>query len=397
MVAPNRYAVELRDKGFYLKARLEPYVTSLKWEWNRIGGCGRCTLTVLGDYNRFKANADDDLRIYLPKADLTAELWYRGYVESVAPTISGGQEAIQIECNGYFGWMSRVIVHDAGEEKEYTNAEITTILSDIIETFIEPNSSITLGTVQPSRYSVDQLNFKSDVSDAINTLIDLVGAVECGVDENLSFFWYNQSSEITERFFLGDKVTKNNDRFDYKSIVNQIFFEGGKVSGVAYKRTGGSVSSVNRYGKRESIISNGSIVTDSTAQQYISGILRQDGKPKRQTTLSLMNLDHRIERNKPMGLMTIRDSTIAQDTPIYGTTANGGSNIYYGTRLHGGSGRYYGGISKYTVDRVSYTLSPQDGRVHADIQFGDSLAISRASASLKRMEENLNAVRQRSL
>lgn len=397
MVAPNRFAIELRDKGFLLKARLEPYVTSVKWEWNRIGGCGKCTLTVSGDAGRFVVNSDDDLRIYLPNAALTAELWYRGYVESAAPVINGGQESIQIECNGYFGWMSRMIVQDAGAESEYENMEIGAIVSAIINTFIVPNSFITLGTVQASRFSVDQLNFKSSVADAISTLIDLVGLVECGVDEHLAFFWYNQGQEIKDRFYLGDKVTKQNDRFDFKSIVNQIYFEGGKVADVAYKRFGGSVSSQKRYGKRESIISNGSIVTDATAQQYISGILRQEAKPKRQMSISVMNLNRRIERNRPMGLITVRDSTTAQEPPIWGTAAHGGSHIYYGTQLHGGSGRYWGGESRYSIDRVSYTLSPADGRVHADIQFGDSLAVSRASAAMKRIEENLNAVRQRSL
>lgn len=396
-IPPSRYAIELRDSDFSLKARLEPYATSVKWEWNRIGGCGRCTITVAGDYNRFRVNADDDIRIYLPNADLTADLWYRGYVESVAPVINGGQESIQIECMGYFGWLSRVIVHDVGEEMEYENMEISEIVAAILTDFVVPASSVTLGTVQASRYSVDRLNFKSKASDAIGTLIDLIGTVECGIDETLAFFWYNQGTEITDRFFLGDKVAKQNDRFDFKNIINKIYFEGGKVGDVAYKRIGISMSSQNRYGKRESIVSNGSIVTDATAQQYITGILRQDGKPKRQMAVSLMNLNRRIERNRPMGLFTIRDSEIAQDPPIWGTTANGGSNITYGSRLHGGSGRYWGGESRYSADRISYTLSTETGRVHADIQFGDSLSVSRASAAMKRIEENLNAVRQRSL
>lgn len=398
MSNPNKFAIELRDKEFYLKARLEPYATSVKWEWNAIGGCGRCTITVTGDYQRFSVYSDDDIRIYLPNADgLTSDLWYRGYVESVAPVINGGQESIQIECNGYFGWLSRVIVSDSGEEYEYLNMEISEIAKSILNTFIIPVSSITLGTVQASRYSIDSLKFKAEASDTISTLIDLVGAVECGIDEHLQFFWYNQSTDIADRFFLGDKVTKLNDRFDYKNMVNYVYFEGGKVGDITYRRRGGSPSSQTRYGKKEAIISNGSITTDTTAQQYISAALREKGKPKRQMSVSVMNLNRRIERNRPMGMITVRDPDIAQDPPIYGTTANGGSNILYGSRIHGGSGRYYGGVSKYSIDRVSYSLSPEDGRVHADIQFGDSLAVSRASAALKRIEENLQAVRQRSL
>lgn len=398
MSNPNKYAIELRDKDFILKQRLEPYATSVKWEWNRIGGCGRCTITVSGDYSRFKASSDDDIRIYLPDAGgLTATLWYRGYVESVTPSISGSQQSIQIECSGYFGWLNRVIVHDEGEELVYTNYEVTQIVSDIITSFIAPNSSITLGTIQASAFSADRLAFKSSAQDVITTLTDLVGTVECGVNENLEFFWYNQGTSITDRFLIGDKITKLQDRFDFKNIINKVYFEGGKDNDVVYKKTGQSVSSQNRYGLKEDIISNGSITTDATAQQYITGILRQKAKPKRQLSLSVMNLNRRIERNQPMGIIAFRDTGVSQAPAIYGTTANGGSNIIYGSKNNGGTGQLYGGVSKHQVDRVSYSFSPQDGRVHADIQFGDSLAFSRASATIKQIEENLNAVRQRSL
>lgn len=398
MSAPNHYAIELRDKSFILKQRLEPYATSVKWEWNRIGGCGRCTITVSGDYSRFTANSDDDIRIYLPNADgKTASLWYRGYVESVAPSIQGGQDSIQIECTGYFGWLKRVVVHDAGEELVYTDMEITQIVAAIIDNFISPSSSITKGTIQASAFVSDRLAFKASADEVISTLSDLIGTVECGIDEDLEFFWYNQGTSITDRFYVGEKVTKLRDRFDFKNIINKVYFEGGKVDDVTYKRIGQSPSSQSRYGLKEDIISNGAITTDATAQQYITGILRQKAKPKRQLSITVMNLNRRIERNRPMGEIAIRDTGVSQAGAIYGTTANGGSNILYGTKANVGAGQLYGGISKHQVDRVSYSFSPEDGRVHADIQFGDSLAFSRASATIKQIEENLNAVRQRSL
>lgn len=296
MSAPNRYAIELRDKSFLLKDRLEPYATNVKWEWNRIGGCGRCTILVSGNYARFKATSDDDIRIYLPNSDgLTASLWYRGYVESVTPSIQGSQQSIQIECSGYFGWLNRVVVHDDGEELVYSNMEISQIVASVIDTFITPSSSITKGTIQASSFSADRLSFKAAAQEVISTLTDLVGTVECGVDENLEFFWYNQGTSIKDRFFIGEKITKLQDRFDFKNIINKVYFEGGKVDDATYKKIGQSISSQNRYGRKEDIISNGSITTDVTAQQYITGILRQKAKPKRQLSITLTNFNRRIE------------------------------------------------------------------------------------------------------
>ncbi|MBI4430713.1 MAG: hypothetical protein HY587_03260, partial [Candidatus Omnitrophica bacterium] len=112
-ITPNKYAIEIRNKAFFLQRRLEAYASNIRWEWNRIGGCGRCTFAVEGDNTRIAVQADDDVRIYLPNEDgLTAALVYRGYVDSAAPSVSGGKESIQVECAGYFDWFKRIIVHD---------------------------------------------------------------------------------------------------------------------------------------------------------------------------------------------------------------------------------------------------------------------------------------------
>jgi len=398
-ISPSRYAIEIRDKNFTLKRRIESQVTSLSWEWNRIGGCGRATIKVDGDYKNFQVNPDDDVRIYLPKAGSGAILWYRGYVEAVSPTIqTGNSGSITIECTGYFGWLDRIIVHDSGAGKVYTNQEVSAIVQDIVDNFIVGNSGITRGTIQGNNFSPDSISFKTTAKEAVRTLFDLIGTVEYGINESLQFFWYNQDPILKHVFYLGDKVVKITDRVDFKNIVNKIYFEGGEASpGVVFQATGQSQSSINRYGKHEEIISNGSIYTTNVASQFITSILRQRGIPARQLSVGLKNTTKRFETSLPIGAASVVDSENNQTGAVYGTTAAGGSNKYYGSILNGGSGQLYGGVAKHQVDRVQYQMSPEDGRVHAEVQFGTSIGYSRASAALRKLELEQNALRLRSL
>lgn len=397
-IDPQRYAIELRDKDFNLKARLESVADSVSWEWNRIGGCGRCTFRLPGDYDRVDVSADDDIRIWLPDAVTGATLWYRGYVESVTPSINAGNDGfIQVECSGYFGLLDRIVANDSGDPLVYLNTEISLIVQDLVDDFIVANSSITRGTIEASSFIPDAISFKSSVKEALRTCFDLLGTVEYGVNADLEFYWHNQTETLRHVFYLGDKIVKLQDRFDFKNIVNKIFFEGGESAGSAYVTTGQSQTSINRYGKHEEIISNGSIYTASVASQFITSTLRQRGSPLRQLSIGLKNTTKRFEATLPIGACSVIDPAKNQTGAIYGTVGAGGSGKIYGSILNGGSGQIYGGVAKHQVDRVQYSLSPQDGRVHAEVQFGSSISYSRSSATLKRIQQTQEALRQRTL
>lgn len=397
-IAPSKYAIELRSKSpFNLKARLEPFITNLMWEWNRIGGCGRASFTIEGDYVRLSISADDDIWIYLPNEGGGSTLWYRGYVERVTPQLSGPKQNIRVECMGYSGWFERLIVQASGGVKTYTNTEISAIVTDLINTFVVPNTGITLGTVDVSTFTPDTLEFKGTVKDALRTLFDLLGNVEYGVNANLQFFWRTQLNTVQHKFWIGDKVTQISDRVNFDNIVNRIYFEGGKVGDVTFTQTGDSTLSQTQYGLHEEIISNGSIVTPAVAAQYISGIFAQRSKPIYERSFALKNTKTRFEEMIPIGLISVIDPNISQIQAIYGTTVNGGSNKIYGTGAAGGSNQLYGGFRKDQFDRVKYTPSPMDGRVNAEVQLGNSLGYSLASAELKQLELSLESVRQRDL
>lgn len=396
---PKKYAIELRDKNFVLKQRIEHLVANLSWEWNRQGGCGRCTFDIPGDYLRFSVESDDDVRIYLPDAGgLTASLWYRGYVETASPVLSGSSSgSIKIECMGYAGWFDRILVHDGGVTKVYSSSEISLTVTDIINNYIIPNSNITLGTVDESEFTADTLEFKVSARDALRTCFELVNDVEYGVDENLAFFWRNRVDTISHKYFVGDHISSFQEKIDFKSIVNQIYLEGGETDGEVLLAQGRASDSISKFGKREDIVSNGSIVTNSVAQQYISSLLSQKSRPQRQLSISLKNISTRIELSLPIGAVSVLDKDATQAAGIWGTTANNGSNKIWGRALAGGSEQLYGGSRHDQVERITYTLSPEDGKIHADLTLGTSIGFSRASAEMKRIELNLSATRQRQL
>lgn len=394
---PNKFAIELRDKSFRLKGRLEAYVTAVSWDWNRSGGCGKCSLTVSGNYARFNISADDDIRIWLPDSSgTTATLWYRGYVESANPKI-GSVEQIQITCVGYSEWLNRLMIQSGGAAVSYSNTEVSSIVNSILTSYVTPNCSITAGTIQASNYAPDTLSFKTSVKDALDTLSDLLGNVEYGVDANLQFYWYNQRETIAHRLYVGDRITTFEDKVSFKNIANQIYLEGGKIGGVAFTASGSSSDSQNRYGKHELIVSNGSITTSAVASQYISGILRQRSRPSRPTTVNVVGTTKRFEASLPIGAVSIVDPSTNQLGAKYGTVAHGGDGKIYGTRANGGSGQVYGGTRRDQVEFVSYSINPMNGRVDASIQLSDASEVSLASAFLKQLDQTQEALRQRSL
>jgi len=83
------YNIELRDKDGALKAYLTPFVSNVSWEWNRIGGCGACSITLQKGYRDITFDARDDIQVRVE--DLVnggSKLVYRGYVANAVPTLS---------------------------------------------------------------------------------------------------------------------------------------------------------------------------------------------------------------------------------------------------------------------------------------------------------------------
>lgn len=100
----SNYTVELRDKDGHLKNQLTPYISKINWEWNRIGGCGRCSITLNKAYRDLIFDARDDIQIRVPNLEVNHligvdfEIWTAG--ASAAPdnwTAGGGGMSVARE------------------------------------------------------------------------------------------------------------------------------------------------------------------------------------------------------------------------------------------------------------------------------------------------------------
>jgi len=198
------YSVELRDNAGNLKTYLTPWVTNISWEWNRLGGCGRCSLTLKKGYRSFDFDARDDIQIRV-KSGTISKLVYRGYIANIAPTLKIGQD-IRLDVRGYFDLLKKIVVHTTGDTRTYSNQEVSLIVANIVDTFITPNSPITKGTIDSGAFTIDSIQFLTTVEEALRTLSGLTGDVEYGVDENLVFFWRAESETERERFFVGNNI-----------------------------------------------------------------------------------------------------------------------------------------------------------------------------------------------
>ncbi len=77
--APVKYAIELRNKDGELKQQLQPWAKDVNWQWNRKGGCGRCSIKLAMQYRKTTFNALDDIRIFLKSNAADENLPYAHY------------------------------------------------------------------------------------------------------------------------------------------------------------------------------------------------------------------------------------------------------------------------------------------------------------------------------
>jgi len=289
-------------------------------------------------------------------------------------------------------------VQDTGDTKTYTSAYIHTIVEDIIDTFVTSDTPITKGTIDTSTFECDSIKFLTTVEGALNTLAQLAGDVEYGVDENLIFFWRTESETIRKRFIVGDNVEMLERKVDYDKLVNKAYLVGGTVEGAKYKRTLENTDSQDLYYLSEKIYSNGSIVSDTVADQYLGAILRENATPQLAIRAKIANTSLRLEDTVPIGLIVFYDVYYDRNTltdskgDSVGEAADGGSDITIGLEADGGDDVVVGGQYSAQVDRIQYALSETSGRFNLTIQFGDT--ILETAAIIKRLDLALANLQQ---
>jgi len=347
---PKQYSVLLKDNTGNLISNIENKITSLSWEWNRIGGCGACNMRIDEEWDAVLVSSfaeDYGVEVYLPTLNGTAELWYSGYIDKVKPNVTGTEETVDVLCLGYINQLKRVTIKD----KTYLGIEISNAVKDIAEVYSTGITSVTstAADYDDTGFSADRLYFNESAYDCIKKLANIAGKREYGVRADKSLFFKARDNTATRQYNITEDFVSFKPVRDYNPIITKIYLEGGENYTATFSVT-------NRITTRETIVSNSSVVTQSVGQQFARMWLKEHGRIRRSYTAKMVDQQERIESTVPLGMANVNIATGIRNK--YDITAN----------LYDGGTKYDGGTESYQIERINYMLT--DTGVNVTINFG---------------------------
>lgn len=371
------YRVEIRDKSFNLLEILEDEILSLSWDYSRIGGCGSFRFTLPREYCDEKhISGDFNIRIYIRNSATKAyDLWYQGFVENKIPKVVGQKETVEVSGHGYFAQLDRYYVSGS-----YASQEISVAVKSILDNYVTTPSDISYDApdIVATTYSISStgLNFNTNARNALQTLADLAGTREWGVDKDRKFFFKARSSTAGFRFPLGGPQVRNftSDQ-SFQTIVNRVIVQGAEVGGTPFTRTVNDASSQTKYGRRDKVYINSAVLNNDDADQLGNSILAEFSEVTRRSRCDLVNYETRVEATIPIPLFVLQQVGTTYGTKLYGT-------FLYAGHIQRQVNRIQYRIDKNNILIVSLTL----GQLKPHI-----------SEEIKRIEHELEQLRSDSL
>ncbi len=297
----THYGTQRYNQGRYTNKKPQPTLLDLSWEYNRIGGCGGCTMVVSLAYTAIDqiANGMEVEIICMPENGVKYETWYRGEIASREQILSG-VDAVSIQVDGYVMQLDRVRMDNI----TYASTDTGSIVADIIDTYVIPETDIkrtaALNLIEATAFTIDTITFNGTAMESIRTLAELTGNAEWGINLDREIFFKVRGETVTRAYSVND-FTGLSEIEDFSNIKNQY-----KLFGSGdYVRERGDSASQTTYDKRNARLQQSAIASDDVADQYIDGFLTETKDPIKTFTGSLGNIRKRIEGTVPLGLSKI--------------------------------------------------------------------------------------------
>lgn len=344
------FRLELRDKDFAIEEILDGEYFDLKWTYSRIGGCGSFSFSLPRKIFEEKAiTGDSNVRIYYrDQSTKSYTLWYQGLVENKIPDVSGNSESMDISGHGYVAQLSRIYLNNVS----YSSQEISTIITDILDSYVTPNTNISYEAVDigTTAFTPDAIDFNDTALSAIEKCADLAGGIEWGVDKDRNFFFKQKSTTVGFRHRFGKNIINFSEDLSFQDIVNRVIVQGAESGGTYYTNTYNDSLSQLKYNLRTKVIQNSSISTDSVAQQFATSYFAEYSEVVRKATCDLTDYEALVEATVPVPLMIIF-----------------GKENTYGTKKF--KTGLYSGLVQRQVERVNYSISNK-GSLNISIDLG---------------------------
>jgi len=227
-------------------------------------GCGQFNFTL--------ARKPDFTIDYRTRVDIhlfnDANPWFSGYIMELP--IEGTTEVEY----GYAGFGFYYQLETCIVDKKYTATEISAIIKDIIQTFVEPKTDIVYDAtkIENTGYTVNEIEFnKVTAKKALDDLAEMAQDFVMGVEEDRKFFF--RAIQTSVNYDAIKVIGKHFSRYvlekDTSGILNKIYILAGKItSGSNYICMVEDLGSKTTYGIREGTLTIPSSLNLSDAERW---------------------------------------------------------------------------------------------------------------------------------
>lgn len=194
--------------------------------------------------------------------------WFSGYIMELPEE---GTTEVEYRYGGFgFYYQLETCIVD----QKYINTEISLIVKNIIQTFVEPKTDIVYdeAKIEDTGYTVNEIEFnKVSAKKALDDLAEMAQNFMIGVEEDRKFFF--RAIQTSVNYAAIKVVGKHFRRYilekDTSGILNKIYILAGKItSGSNYICTVEDAASQSAYGIREGALTIPSSLNLSDAQRW---------------------------------------------------------------------------------------------------------------------------------
>lgn len=296
-------------------------LASLEFEITETG-CGKCTLTLDKNHGlTLDYNQRFDIALFGGNAP-----WYSGYIQN--RPLPGGTETTAVYSGyGFFDQLDDVIINET-----YENTEISGIVTDIMQTIIEPKTDIVFNSskITSTDYTATKLAFEYiKAKEAVKTLAEFATDYVYGVDAAREFFFKPINTEINEnsRLWVSYHLQDFKPEEDTNTVVNFFYVKGGKLSDEGenlYSDISGNPipfydqTSIDTYGRKEDILSVPSAIADADIARWGQSELDRRKNPQRSAKVDKFTKEVAKRNIKPEGIaqITTADGQYTYQYPI---------------------------------------------------------------------------------
>lgn len=366
--------VELSDTDFNLLENLDREVMDLRWDYSRIGGSGSFSFGLPREFcNEKSIGGQFNIKIKRRNPITKAyDLWFQGLVEAKVPDTKASDEFIQIRGHGYQTQLANIYLDNVS----FSSTEVSAIITSLLDNHVVPNTDISYSAldIETTGFTPSTITFNTDVLSAIQTLADIVGTREWGVDRNRSFFFKARSSSVGFIYPLGSKVLNFTSDDSFRDVVNRLIVQGGDVGGVPFTATFNDTTSQLKYNRRDKVYQNSAITTSDVAGQVANALFAEFSDVVRRGSCEVLD-ERLIEATTPLGTFQV--------------VAPG---VFYGERKYGTF--LYAGRIAYQINRVNYSVGGE-GNLRIRLDIGQQRPS--VSESIKQIEYEVEQLRSAAL